>query len=99
MDIRSFNPKDVTWVEAVSCATPVAEVKEFPTTGTRTMVDYIHYNPDNRWYWMSNQTPDEPLIFTQWDSHPPDGEDQFNRKSAARVPPPFPCPPRNLGAI
>ncbi|KAJ4416871.1 hypothetical protein N0V82_006510 [Gnomoniopsis sp. IMI 355080] len=79
MDVRSFDPKDIAWVEAVSCVAPVAEVKEFPTTGTRTLVDYIHYNPETRWYWMSNQTPDEVILFTQWDSHPPEGEDQFNR--------------------
>jgi hypothetical protein len=30
---------------------------------------YIRYNPDQRWYWLRNQTCDEVAIFTCFDSH------------------------------
>lgn len=40
---------------------------------------YFRYDPRHRWYWMSNMTPDEVVIFTQLDTHPPNGK--FNRKS------------------
>lgn len=57
------------------------------------------YKPEHRWYWMSNQTPDEVLVFTQFDSHPPKGvfRNNYNhiphaafRNEAARPG----CPPR-----
>ena len=38
---------------------------------------YLKYNPNHRWYWLSNQTPDEAIVFTQYDTHPPKGI--FNR--------------------
>ncbi|KAG7050812.1 methyltransferase CmcJ [Colletotrichum scovillei] len=36
-------------------------------------VAYFSWNPAHRWYWMSNQTPDEIVIMTQYDTHPPGG--------------------------
>ncbi|KAI9163198.1 Hydroxylase/desaturase asaB [Paramyrothecium foliicola] len=36
-------------------------------------VAYFSWNPAHRWYWMSNQTPDEIVIMTQYDTHPPVG--------------------------
>lgn len=41
-------------------------------------VAYFSWNPAHRWYWMSNQTPDEIVIMTQYDTHPPGGF--FNSK-------------------
>ena len=38
---------------------------------------YLKYNPNHRWYWKSNMTPDEAIAFTQYDTHPPEG--RFNR--------------------
>lgn len=40
-------------------------------------VAYYRYDPRHRWYWMSNMTPDELIMFTQYDTHPPDGK--YNR--------------------
>ena len=34
---------------------------------------YFAWNPDHRWYWLSNQTPDEIAVLTQYDTHPPGG--------------------------
>lgn len=50
---------------------------------------YYKYDPTHRWFWMSNQTPDEVVIFTQWDTHPPG--DKFNSTFL----PPFSFPPYN----
>ena len=38
---------------------------------------YLKSNPNHRWYWKSNMTPDEAIAFTQYDTHPPEG--RFNR--------------------
>lgn len=27
-----------------------------------------HYRPEQRWFWMSDQTFDEPVMFLGWDS-------------------------------
>lgn len=57
------------------------------------------HKPQHKWYWLSNQTPDEVIVFTQYDSHPPRGvfRHDFNhvphtafRNAAARPG----CPPR-----
>ena len=34
---------------------------------------YLHYNPGQKWYWISGQSPDEMLLFTNFDSHPESG--------------------------
>jgi hypothetical protein len=34
---------------------------------------YFTWSPDHRWYWLSNQTPDEIVVLTQYDTHPPGG--------------------------
>lgn len=54
---------NLTDVVAVDRITPEA-VKE---------VAYFSWNPAHKWYWMSNQTPDEIVIMTQYDTHPPNG--------------------------
>ncbi|KAL3421438.1 methionine permease [Phlyctema vagabunda] len=33
----------------------------------------LRHNKDQRWYWLSNQTADEMLLFLSYDSHPPHG--------------------------
>lgn len=33
----------------------------------------VRYDPSHRWYWLGNQTPDEVIVFSMWDTHPPDG--------------------------
>ncbi|KAK0657890.1 hypothetical protein B0T16DRAFT_402684 [Cercophora newfieldiana] len=33
----------------------------------------IKFNPTQRWRWLSKQTPDEPVVFVQFDSHPRNG--------------------------
>ncbi|MCJ1323144.1 hypothetical protein MMC15_008497 [Xylographa vitiligo] len=64
-----------------------------PTSAAETA--YLKHNPNHQWYWLSNQTPDEAIVFTQYDTHPPKG--MFNhvghcafRNGAARPG----CPPR-----
>lgn len=44
---------------------------------------FFRFDSRHRWYWLSNMTPDDIVIFTQWDTHPPNGK--FNRK---KTPPP-----------
>ncbi|KAK3309303.1 uncharacterized protein B0T15DRAFT_515178 [Chaetomium strumarium] len=57
---------------------------------------YIRHNPNHRWYWLGNQTPDEAVLFTQYDTHPPANSLHFGvahcafRNLAARPG----CPPR-----
>jgi hypothetical protein len=29
---------------------------------------YLHHNPNHRWYWASNMSPSEVLLFANWDS-------------------------------
>lgn len=29
---------------------------------------YLTHSPTHQWYWMSKQTPDEPVLFITWDS-------------------------------
>lgn len=31
-------------------------------------VAYVKFNPDQRWYWLSDQQPDELLLFSSYDS-------------------------------
>jgi len=40
---------------------------DFPTPSV-----YFHlaYNPNQRWFYFPDMTPDEVLIFKEWDSHP-----------------------------
>lgn len=33
----------------------------------------LKYNPQHRWYYLSNQMPDEICLFVAFDSHPPNG--------------------------
>lgn len=46
--------------------------------GFRAETVYLKHNKNHRWYWMSNMTPDDAVVFTQYDTHPPNG--RFNRK-------------------
>ena len=31
---------------------------------------YLHYNQNQKWYWISGQTPEEVLVFVNYDSDP-----------------------------
>lgn len=42
--------------------------------GPHSELSYVRYSPEHKWYWLSNQTPDELILFTQSDSHPPRGQ-------------------------
>ncbi|KAJ4419215.1 hypothetical protein N0V82_005122 [Gnomoniopsis sp. IMI 355080] len=44
------------------------------TPETLAELSYVRYSPEHKWYWLSNQTPDEFILFTQSDSHPPKGQ-------------------------
>ena len=33
-------------------------------------VYYMHYNPRQRWHWLSEQTPEEVFVMKIYDSHP-----------------------------
>jgi hypothetical protein len=58
LDPTTVDPdKDLTYLDHISQVT-VAE----------TM--YVKHNPNHRWYWLSNMTPDEAVLFTQHDTHP-----------------------------
>lgn len=35
---------------------------------------YLMANPNHRWYWKSRMTPDDAILFTQYDTHPPGEE-------------------------
>ncbi|KAI1125432.1 hypothetical protein F5Y10DRAFT_279519 [Nemania abortiva] len=85
LDIHSLDyEKDTVPVDHVS-----------PATSAEILL--LRYNPNHRWFWMSNQTPDEAILFTSYDSHPPPGMPNYNqvghvafRNEAARPD----CPPR-----
>ncbi|KUJ17164.1 uncharacterized protein LY89DRAFT_584985, partial [Mollisia scopiformis] len=34
---------------------------------------YMQYSENQKWYWISRQTPDEILLFVNYDSDPKDG--------------------------
>ena len=34
---------------------------------------YLQYNRAQQWYWISGQTPEELLLFVNYDSHPQGG--------------------------
>lgn len=38
----------------------------------------VKFSTSHRWYWLSEQKPEEVVVFTQLDTHPPEGV--FNRK-------------------
>jgi len=38
---------------------------------------YMQYNENQKWYWISRQTPDEILLFVNYDSDPKDGGPDF----------------------
>ncbi|KAM0814312.1 putative Methyltransferase CmcJ [Seiridium cardinale] len=60
-DIQTnLDPDDVVAVDSVD----PESVKELA---------YFTWNPNHRWYWASNQTPDEIIMMTQYDTHPPGG--------------------------
>lgn len=44
------------------------------TPSIHTEVAYLRWNAAHRWYWMSDQTPDEVIMMTQYDTHPPGGK-------------------------
>lgn len=64
---------DPTSVDYDNDAVPLDHVTQMSAAETA----YLKHNPNHRWYWLSNQTPDEVIIFTQYDTHPPNG--RFNR--------------------
>lgn len=66
IDPRSLDPaEDLILVDRLS------EAANSPSAN-------VAYNPNLRWYWLSDQKPEEPLVFVQYDSHPPEG--LFNRE-------------------
>ncbi|KAL9072500.1 MAG: hypothetical protein Q9161_003512 [Pseudevernia consocians] len=72
---------DPTSIDYGHDAVPIDQVA--PMGAAETL--YLKSNPNHRWYWKSNMTPDEAIAFTQYDTHPPEG--RFN---PARPD----CPPR-----
>lgn len=57
---------------------------------------FFRYDSRHRWYWMSNMTPDEAVIFTQFDTHPPNGKFNRTQNTPNSFLPPFPPPPQTL---
>lgn len=33
----------------------------------------VRYDPSHRWFWLGHQTSDEVIVFSMWDTHPPEG--------------------------
>lgn len=40
-------------------------------------VYYLHYNPEQQWYWLENQTNAEPFIFLMYDTTRCEGAARF----------------------
>ncbi|OCK76184.1 hypothetical protein K432DRAFT_385628 [Lepidopterella palustris CBS 459.81] len=59
-DRRTISPSDLITVNRVSDA------------GSREFY-YTIYQPQQKWYWLSTQQPDETLFFLNYDSKPPNG--------------------------
>ncbi|KAK0385877.1 hypothetical protein NLU13_7054 [Sarocladium strictum] len=56
---------------------------------------YLKPSPRYRWYWMSNMTPEDAVVFTQYDTHPPGGRFNHVGHASFRNPASRPgCPPR-----
>ena len=64
---------DPTSIDYSNDAVPLDTIT--PVSAAETV--YLKSNPNHRWYWLSNQTPNEAIVFTQYDTHPPKG--MFNR--------------------
>jgi hypothetical protein len=56
LDPKSVDPHDILETDQVG-----------PQYAGET--SYVRFNPDQRWYWLRNQTCDEVTIFTCFDSH------------------------------
>lgn len=78
MKTSSLDPTGLIPVGHLGSTVPITDETKFPIPGFKLIIDYCTYNANQLWYWMSNQTPDEAVIFTQWDSHPPKGEADYN---------------------
>jgi hypothetical protein len=37
----------------------------------------VKYNPNQRWYWIGDQTEDEVSVFVSWDSEDKGGKTSF----------------------
>ncbi len=59
-DPATVDRKDMLEVDRV---TPISLIEIFQ----------VKFNSAQKWYWLSNQTPDEVSVFIQFDSHPPEG--------------------------
>ncbi|KAH6714498.1 hypothetical protein BKA61DRAFT_655958 [Leptodontidium sp. MPI-SDFR-AT-0119] len=57
-DPTTVERKDMLAVDRV---TPISLIEIFQ----------LKFNPAQKWYWLSNQKPDEVSVFIQFDSHPP----------------------------
>ncbi|KAJ8132087.1 hypothetical protein O1611_g1535 [Lasiodiplodia mahajangana] len=44
---------------------------------------YVYYHPDQRWYWLSNQRPDEIIMFPTWAAESDDGHADCSPHAAA----------------
>ncbi|KAK1834718.1 hypothetical protein QBC39DRAFT_342660 [Podospora conica] len=60
-DRRSVRPEDVLEVDKV-----LPNNVELET--------YIYHRPHHKWYYMSEQTPEDVLLFVQWEEHQPSKE-------------------------
>lgn len=63
-DPATIESKDMLEVDRV---TPISLIEIFQ----------VKFNAAQKWYWLSNQTPDEVSVFVQFDSHPPENKLNF----------------------
>lgn len=48
----------------------------------RTQLYYLKFNPNQRWYWYSHQTPKETLMMLMYDTKPRRGHANCETKSS-----------------
>ncbi|KAL8896344.1 MAG: hypothetical protein Q9207_007749 [Kuettlingeria erythrocarpa] len=63
MPLAICDPRSVKWTDLVAA--------DVIGPGFNAEVYYLRPQAYHRWYWMSKQTAEQPLLFLSWDSHPP----------------------------
>lgn len=78
MPLAVCDPRSVQWKDLVPA--------DVIGPGFNAEVYYLRPQSGHRWYWMSKQTAEQPLLFLSWDSHPP--SDNLNCTPVLRYPSP-----------
>lgn len=68
--------------------------KEIPVRGPHIRCRLWRHDPEHRWYYLDRQTPQEPLLLLQYDSHKDEGMTVPHSSFSFRDPDVNNAPPR-----